>query len=93
MTQESSLVTLKRHLQGGTGFNTLRVQFWASVESKHVPERVKKWTPVESKVVPSGGAIFGPLILSNLLKRCKSMHAENCNLKQIRHKPHLRLGS
>ena len=70
-------MTLKRHLQGGTGFNILRVQFWPPVESKHVPERVKKWTPSKSKVVPSGGSSFGPFMWVHVLQSRRSMRAEN----------------
>ena len=46
----------------------LRVQSWAPVQSKHVPERVKKWTLLKSKVIASGGPSFGPFMWINLLQ-------------------------
>ena len=60
---------LKPDLQGGTGFNLLRVQFWTLVQRKRVQKGVRKWTPLKSKVVPPGGSSFGPFIVANLLKR------------------------
>ena len=59
---------LKPDLQGGTGFNLLRVQFWTPVQRKRVSKGVRKWTPLKSKVV-QGGSSFGPFIVANLLKR------------------------
>ena len=67
--EEGAWVGLKPDLQGGTGFNLLRVQFWTLVQRKRVQKGVRKWTPLKSKVVPPGGSSFGPFIVANLLKR------------------------
>ena len=55
-------VGLKPDLQGGTGFNLLRVHFWVPVQRKRVLKRVRKWTRLKSKVVPPGGSSFGPFL-------------------------------
>ena len=67
---------LKPDLQGGTGFNLLRVQFWTPLQRKRVLKRVRKWTPLKSKVVPPGGSSFGPFIVANLLKRLFQVEAD-----------------
>ena len=67
---------LKPDLQGGTGFNLLRVQFWTPVQRKRVSKGVRKWTPLKSKVVPPGGSSFGPFIVANLLKRLFQVEAD-----------------
>ena len=70
--EEGACVGLKPDLQGGTGFNLLRVQFWTPVQKKRVSKRVRKWTRLKSKVVPPQISSFGPFLtpsLSNLLKR------------------------
>ena len=56
--EEGAWVGLKPDLQGGTGFNLLRVQFWTPVQKKRVSKRVRKWTRLKSKVVPPGGLFF-----------------------------------
>ena len=76
-------MTLKRHLQDGTRFKILRVQFWPPAQRKHLPERVTKWTPSKSKLVPSGGSSFGPFICVHWLQRHRAIRAENCKLKLI----------
>ena len=43
--EEGAWVGLKLDLQGGTGFNLLRVQFWTPVQKKRVSKRVRKWPP------------------------------------------------
>ena len=67
---------LKPDLQGGTGFNLLRVQFWTPVQRKRVSKGVRKWTPLKSEVVPPGGSSFGPFIVANLLKRLFQVEAD-----------------
>ena len=57
--------------QGGTRFRMLRVQFWTLAQSKYISEGTQKWTLLGSKVVPPGGPVFGPFILSDVLKLCK----------------------
>ena len=59
---EGAWVGLKPDLQGGTGFNLLRVQFWTPVQKKRVSKRVRKWTRLKSKVVFRGGSSFGPFL-------------------------------
>ena len=42
-------VGLKPDLQGGTGFNLLRVHFWTPVQRKRVSKRGQKVDPLEIK--------------------------------------------
>ena len=63
--------------QGGTGFRMLRAQFWTLAQSKYISEGTQKWTLSGSKVVPPGGPVFGPFILSDVLKFCKLLCAQN----------------
>ena len=63
--------------QGGTRFRMLRAQFWTLAQSKHISEGTQKWTLLGSKVVPPGGPVFGPFILSDVLKLCKLLCAQN----------------
>ena len=65
--------------QGGTGF--LRAQFWTLAQSKYISEGTQKWTLSGSKVVPPGGPVFGPFILSDVLKFCKLLCAQNVKLE------------
>ena len=37
--------------------------------------------PLRSKVVPPGGPVFGPFILSDVLKLCKLLYAQNVKLE------------
>ena len=74
--EEGAWMSLKPDLQGGTGFNLLRVQFWTPVQRKRVSKGVRKWTPLKSKVVPPGGSSFGPFIVANLLKRLFQVEAD-----------------
>ena len=74
--EEGAWMGLKPDLQGGTGFNLLRVQFWTPVQRKRVSKGVRKWTPLKSKVVPPGGSSFGPFIVANLLKRLFQVEAD-----------------
>ena len=71
--EEGAGVGLKLDLQGGTGFNLLRVHFWTSVQRKRVSKGGQKVDPLEIK---SGSpwrvqfwSLFGPFIVANLLKR------------------------
>ena len=58
----------------------LKAQFWTLAQSKYISEGTQKWTLLGSKVVPPGGSIFGPFILSDVLKLCKLLCAK-CQLK------------
>ena len=55
-------------------------QFWTLAQSKYISERTQKWTPLGSKVVPPGGPVFG-FILSDVLKLCKLLYAQNIKLE------------
>ena len=68
-------------LQGGTGFRLLRAQFWTLAQSKYISEGTQKWTLLGSKVVPPGRPVFGPFILSDVLKLCKLLCAQNFNFE------------
>ena len=46
-------------------------------QSKYISEGTQKWTLLGSKVVPPGGPVFGPFILSDVLKLCKLLCAQN----------------
>ena len=60
----------------------LRAQFWALAQSKYISEGTQKWTLLESKVVPLlAGPVFGPFILSDVLKLCKLLCAQNVKLE------------
>jgi hypothetical protein len=75
-TEDAAWVGLKPDLQGGTGFNLLRVQFWTPVQRKRVFQKgVRKWTPLKSKVV-TPGPFFGTFIAANLLKRLFQVEAD-----------------
>ena len=67
--------------QGGTRFRMLRAQFWTLARSKYISEGTQKWTLLGSKVVPPGGPVFGPFILSDVLKLCKLLCAQNVKLE------------
>ena len=67
--------------QGGTRFRMLRAQFWTLAQSKYISEGTQKWTLLGSKVVPPGGPVFGPFILSDVLKLCKLLCAQNVKLE------------
>ena len=67
--------------QGGTRFRMLRAQFWTLAQSKYISEGTQKWTLLGSKVVPPGGPVFGPFILSDVLKLCKLICAQNVKLE------------
>ena len=67
--------------EGGTGFRMLRAQFWTLARSKCIAKGVQKWTILGSKVVPPGGPVFGPFILSDVLKLCRLPCAQNLKLE------------
>ena len=67
--------------QGGTRFRMLRAQFSTLAQSKYISEVTQKWTLLGSKVVPPGGHVFGPFILSDVLKLCKLLCAQNVKLE------------
>ena len=56
--EEGAWVGLKPDLQGGTGFNLLRVQFWTPVQKKRVFKKGQKVDPLEIKSGPSWRAFF-----------------------------------
>ena len=58
--EESAGVGLKLDLQGGTGFNLLRVHFWAPCKGNVFKKGVRKWTRLKSKVVPLEGPVLVP---------------------------------
>ena len=66
---------LKADLQGGTGFNLLRVQFWTPAKETYL-KRGQKVDPLEIKSGPPGGSSFGPFIVANLLKRLFQVEAD-----------------
>ena len=47
------------------------------LQSKYISEGTQKWTLLGSKVVPPGGPVFGPFILSDVLKFCMLLCAQN----------------
>ena len=59
----------------------LRAQFWSLAQSKYISEGAQKWTLLGSKVVPPGRPVFGPFILSDVLKLCKLLCAQNFKLE------------
>ena len=79
--QDSIWVGRQTSLQGGTRFRMLRAQFWSLAQSKYISEGTQKWTLLGSKVVPPGRPAFGPFILSDVLKLCKLLCAQNFNLE------------
>ena len=66
----------------------LRAQFWSLAQSKYISEGTQKWTLLGSKVVPPGRPVFGPFILSDVLKLCKLLCAQNFKLEATSHKQH-----
>ena len=78
--EEGACVGLKPHLQEGTGFNLLRVQFWTPCKGNVFSKRGQKVDPLKSKVTPPGGSSFGPFfgtfIVANLLKRLFQVEAD-----------------
>ena len=68
--EEGYWVGLKPDLQGGTGFNLLRVQFWTPVQRKRVSKRVRKWTRLKSKMVSPGRSNFGLFLAPSLWQIC-----------------------
>ena len=66
--------------QGGTRFRMLRAQFW-TLANKYISEEIQKWNVLGSKVVPPGGPVFGSFILSDVLKLCKLLCAQNVKLE------------
>ena len=50
-------------------------------QSKYISEGTQKWTLSRSKVVPPGGPVFGPFILSDVLKFCKLLCAQSVKLE------------
>ena len=79
--QESIWMGRQTSPQGGTRFRMLRAQFWTLAQSKYISEGSQKWTLLGSKVVPPGGPVFGPFILSDVLKLCKLLCAQNVKLE------------
>ena len=67
--EEGAGVGLKLDLQGGTGFNLLRVHFWTPVQRKRVSKRGQKVDPLGPPWSVQFWSLFGPFIVANLLKR------------------------
>ena len=66
--EEGASLGLKPDLQGHTGFNLLKAQFWTPVQRNRVLKKGSESDPLEIKVVPPGGPVFRPLHVANLLK-------------------------
>ena len=49
--------------------------------NKCISEGAHKWALLGSKVVPPGGSVFGPFILSDVLKLCRLLRAQNVKLE------------
>ena len=81
--QESIWMGRQTSPQGGTRFRMLRAQFWTLAQSKYISEGTQKWTLLGSKVVPPGGPVFGPFILSDVLKLCKLLVCKMSSLKPL----------
>ena len=77
---EECMGGLKPDLEGGTGFNLLRVHFWTSVQRKRVSKRGQKVDPLEIKSGPPWRvqfwSLFGPSIVANLLRRLFQVEAD-----------------
>ena len=67
--EEGAWVGLKPDLEGGTGFNLLRVQFWIPRAKETCFKKVRKWTRLKSKLVP-GGSSFGPFLIPSVWHIC-----------------------
>ena len=59
----------------------LRAQFWTLAQSKYISEGLQKWTLLGSKLVPPGGPVFGPFILSDVLKLLQRLCDNNVKLE------------
>ena len=68
--QKGVRVGLKPDLQGGTGFNLLRVHFWTPMQRKRVSKRGQKVARLKSKVVPPGGSSFGTFLAPSMWQIC-----------------------
>ena len=66
--EEGAWVGLKPDLQGGTGFNLLRVHFWTPVQRKRVSKRGQKVTRIKSG--PPGGSSLGPFLAPSMWQIC-----------------------
>ena len=66
--EEGAWVGLKPDLQGGTGFNLLRVHFGPPCKGNVLQKGVRKWTRLKSKMVPPGGS--GPFLAPSLWQIC-----------------------
>ena len=76
--EEGAWVGSKPDLQGGTGFNLLRVSFGPPYKG-NVFKKGQKVDPLEIKTVPPGGSSFGPFIVANLLKHLFQAEADFTN--------------
>jgi len=79
--EDGAWVGLKPDLQGGTGFNLLRVQFRTPrAKEACFKKGSESGPPLKSKVVTPGGSSFGPLfgtfIVANLLKLLGEVEAD-----------------
>ena len=77
--KEGAWVGLKPDLQGGTGFNLLRVHFWTPMQRKRVFTRGQK-VAAEIKSGPPWRVqfwyLFGPFNVANLLMRLFQVEAD-----------------
>ena len=78
--EEGAWVVLKPDLQGGTGFNLLRVHFWTPRAEETCFKKGQKVDPLEIKSGPPWRVQFWPLfglfIVANLLRRLFQVEAD-----------------
>ena len=78
--KEGAWVGLKPNLQGGTGFNLLRVHFWTPMQRKRVFKKGSESGPLEIKSGPPWRVqfwyLFGPFNVANLLMRLFQVEAD-----------------
>ena len=78
--EEGAWVGLKPDLQGGTGFNLLRVHFWTPVQRKTCFKKGSESGPLEIKSGPPWRvqfwSLFGPFNVANLLRRLFQVEAD-----------------
>ena len=77
--EEGAWVGLKPDLQGGTGFNLLRVHFWTPVQGNVFQKKVRKWPAWNQKWFPwrvQFWSLFGPFNVANLLRRLFQVEAD-----------------
>ena len=68
--EEGAWVGLKPDLQGGTGFNLLRVHFLDPRAKETCFKKESESGPLKSKVVPPGGSSYGPFLAPSMWQIC-----------------------